>query len=531
MHSSSPSRLFALSILVLLVGCAGPDPLLIRTESGLLQGAFADEPSGIRVFKGVPYARPPVGPDRWRPPSDVEPWEGVRVADRVGAACWQVTGRAASVYSKGVEDPSEDCLYVNVWAPTDGDEPAPVMVWFHGGGNTAGHGGPLLFDGTALARKGVAVVTVNYRLGAFGFLAHPALTAESDRSSSGNYGLLDQIAALEWVRANIDQFGGDPTRVTIFGQSAGSTDSCFLMVSPLARDLFHRVIGQSGSCLGTETGLDPSAHANGLRFAEAFGIEGAGPEAAEGLRAIEAERLQTTRTGVGSPPIVDGWVVPRPPLELFETGQYNRVPLMVGSMADETKGLQPGLSGSTSADYAARVRQQFGPSAAAVLEAYAPLAAKSAAEAMFALTTDSGIGAGARRWARLTEGQGGDAYVYYFSHPSPVFRLYIDDDPRLDSPAGPRGMGAYHSADLAYVFNNVGLVGTGWEEYDVRLADMISSYWVNFAKTGDPNGEGLPEWPKYRAMQDEVMEFGSKVGAVRHPRGRELDLLDAVGME
>jgi para-nitrobenzyl esterase len=423
-------------------------------------------------------------------------------------------------------EPSEDCLYLNVWMPAESDEPAPVMVWFHGGGNTAGHGGPLLFDGTALARKGVAVVTVNYRLGAFGFLAHPALTAESEHSSSGNYGLLDQVAALEWVQANIGQFGGDPTRVTIFGQSAGSTDSCFLMASPLARGLFHRVIGQSGSCLGTETPLDPAAHANGLQFAAAFAVEGAGREAAERLRGIDAERLQSTRTGVGTPPIVDGWVVPRPPRELFESGQYNHVPLMVGSMADETKGLQPGLTNTTTEAYASRVSQQYGASATAVLEAYAPLAAKSAAEAMFALATDSGIGAGARRWARLVEGQGGDAYVYYFSHPVPVFRLYLDDDPQLDSPAGDRGMGAYHSADLPYVFDNVGLVGIGWDDYDVRLADMISSYWVNFAKTGDPNGEGLPAWPKYRAIQDRVMEFGSEVEAVEHPRAHLLDVLD-----
>lgn len=533
------SVLVALAASTVLAACSNADPLMVQTEAGLLRGALADDASGIRVFKGVPYARPPVGADRWRPPSQAASWEGVRTADQIGAPCWQVTGRAQSVYSKGVEHPSEDCLYLNLWAPPAGNPPAPVMVWFHGGGNTAGHAGPLLFDGTSLARKGVAGVTVNYRLGAFGFLAHPALTAESEHASSGNYGLLDQIAALQWVQANIGRFGGDPARVTIFGQSAGSTDACFLMASPLARGLFHRVIGQSGSCLGTRTELKPprgepgglSAHANGVRFAAAFGIEGTGPEAAERLRAIEAERLQTTRTGVGVAPIVDGWVVPEAPLELFESGRYNRAPLMVGSMADETKGLQPGLARTTADVYRARVRQQFGASADAVMETYAPLAAQSAGEAMFALTTDSGIGAGVRRWARLVENNGGDAYLYYFSHPAPVFRLYIDDDPHLDSPNGERGMGAYHSADLAYVFNNVGLVGIGWDEYDVRLADAVSSYWVNFAKTGDPNGGGLPAWPKYQVSRDQVMEFGSEVSAVPHPRGDVLDLFEAAARD
>jgi para-nitrobenzyl esterase len=530
MRSRRPSVAAVFSA-ALLAACADADPLLVQTEAGTLQGHFA-EGAEVRVFKGVPYARPPVGPDRWRPPSELDAWEGVRSADRTGAACWQVTGRTASVYTKGITDPSEDCLYLNVWAPPAGSAALPVMVWFHGGGNTAGEGGSDIFDGTALVQKGAMVVTVNYRLGAFGFLAHPALTAESGHSSSGNYGLLDQIAALEWVQANIEGFGGDPSRVTIFGQSAGSNDACRLMVSPLARGLFHGVIGQSSACLGGALYLEaradggPSAHENGRRFAEAFGVQGDGPDAARQLRAIDAERLQTTRT-VGTGPIVDGWVTPRPPQEAFESGNYNRVPLMVGWMADETKGLQPGLANTTAADFESRVRQQFGAGADQALAAYASFARQSAAEAVFRLTTDAGIGGGSRRWAGLVERSGDPVYVYYFSHSPPVFRLYITDDPQLDSPNGPRGMGAYHSGDLAYVFNNVGRIGLGWDAHDVHLADVISSYWVNFAGSGDPNGSGLPTWPIYDATEDVLMEFGASVEAVPNPRGAVMDLIDA----
>jgi para-nitrobenzyl esterase len=408
------------------------------------------------------------------------------------------------------------------------------MVWFHGGGNTAGEGGSAVFDGTRLAQKGVTLVTVNYRLGVFGFLAHPALTAESPEASSGNYGLLDQIAALEWVRANIAELGGDPSRVTIFGQSAGSTDTCLLMASPLAADLFHRAIGQSGSCLGTSLPLQASedgaasAHANGLRIADAFGGGGEDAAAAEALRAIDAETLQTTATGGGVGPIVDGWVIPRPPADVYVSGDFNRVPLLTGWMADETKGLQPGLAAVTTAEYEPRVRRQYGVEADRVLAAYAPVAGESVAEALFNMTTDAGMGAGARRWVRAVAAAGEPTWLYHFSYAPPVFRLYITDDPRLDSPNGPRGMGAYHSGDLAYVFDNVGYVDVGWDDYDRHLADVVSSYWVSFARTGDPNAEGLPAWPRYDAAEDELMRFGSTISTVRNPRADKLDLFDSL---
>jgi len=520
-------------LIILAAACAQPDPLQVHTQSGMLEGMAAEDGSGVRVFLGVPYARPPVGPGRWQPPSEPASWDGVRVADHYGAACWQVRGRTASVYTKGIEEPSEDCLYLNVWTPPAGEEPSPVMVWFHGGGNTAGEGGSAVFDGTHLAGKGVTLVTVNYRLGVFGFLAHPALTSESPHASSGNYGLLDQIAALDWVHANIAELGGDPSRVTIFGQSAGSTDTCLLMASPLAHGLFHRAIGQSGACLGNETPLQasgdaPSGHANGVRLASALGVEGQDASAAERLRAIDAETLHDARTGVGVGPIVDGWVIPRPPAELYASGDFNHVPLMTGWMADETKGLQPGLADVTKAEYEPRVRRQYGAGADRVLAAYASVAAGSTTEALFNMTTDAGMGAGARSWARAVTAAGDPTFLYHFSWAPPVFRLYITDDPHLDSPNGPRGMGAYHSGDLVYVFDNVGYVDVGWDDYDRHLADVLSSYWVSFARTGDPNAEGLPAWPRYEAANDELMHFGSTISAAPNPRAAELDLFDSL---
>jgi para-nitrobenzyl esterase len=265
-----------------------------------------------------------------------------------------------------------------------------------------------------------------------------------------------------------------------------------------------------------------------VRLAAALGVEGEDASAAERLRAIDAEALQDTRTGVGVGPIVDGWVIPRPPADLYASGDFNRVPLMTGWMADETKGLQPGLADVTTAEYEPRVRRQYGPQADRVLAAYAPVARESVTEALFNMTTDAGMGAGARNWVRAVAAAGEPTFLYYFSYAPPVFRLYITDDPHLDSPNGPRGMGAYHSGDLAYVFDNVGYVDIGWDDYDRHLADVISSYWVSFAKTGDPNMDGLPTWPRYDAAKDELMRFGSTISAVPNPRADKLDLFDSL---
>jgi para-nitrobenzyl esterase len=534
------------SLALLMTGCVAtsesanqPDATVhaspgieVATPAGMLRGELNDA-GDVRVFRGIPYAAPPVGERRWRPPSDPAPWQGVRPANRFGASCWQVTGDDGSIYSKGITDPSEDCLYLNVFTPAGADRPLPVMVWFHGGGNTAGTGSSAIFDGSTLARLGAVVVTINYRLGAFGFLAHPALTDESPERSSGNYGLLDQIAALRWVRDAIAGFGGDPGRVTIFGQSAGSWDVCALMTSPLSAGLFHRAIGQSGQCLQFATRLDgsgaASAHATGIEAARRLGVEGSGAPALAALRMVEARTVfDTLRGRVPATPIVDGWVLPVPPREAFGAGRFHRVPLIVGTMANETTAASE--SQRTREAYAAMLETRFGASAGRVREAYADLETQSIAAAAAAVQTDAGQTRGAREWARAVDAAGGDVRVYWFRHAPPAFRLYRDD-PAFTVPEGPRGLGAYHSGDLAYVFGNVGRVGTGWNAVDDQIARTMSAYWVQFARSGDPNAAALPAWPRFRKDDEQVLEIADRIAAGPHPRRVRLDVLEAATRE
>ena len=516
-------------VVILSSACAG-DELgpVVDTASGALEGVYSPHAPDVLAFRGVPYAAPPVGELRFQPPTQPLAWDGNRSAEHIGSACWQAVGPVTgSVFSRGELDVSEDCLYLNVFAPvTPVSGGAPVLVWYHGGGNTAGHGGAQIFDGSALAQKGAVVVTVNYRLGVFGFFAHPALTAESEHNSSGNYALLDQIASLEWVQQNIAAFGGDPDRVVIFGQSAGSVDVCLLMASPLARGLFDGVIGQSSGCFNRGSAPLSQAQVTGLQRATRMGIEGMGPDAAAGLRSPATAELYTGMGGGGGP-IVDGWVIPKPAWEIFVAREHNPVPVIVGSMANEMKSLGAGTPEVPRATLESTIRANWDVQAEPLLAAYAELIGESTKSARQMLDTDARFTWQARTWARAVEATGGDAYVYYFSHPNPVFRLYVPEQAELESyPRGERGMGAFHSGDLAYVFGTVDLVGVGWTDWDRELSDIITSYWVNFARTGDPNGEGLPPWPLYRATSDVVMEFGEVAAATTHPRRKQLDIFD-----
>lgn len=512
-----------------LAACSGGDlQLVVGTASGSIEGAYSSDESDVLAFRGVPYAAPPVGDLRFRPPAGPLPWEGVRTAHDIGAPCWQAVGPVSeSVFSRGQLDISEDCLYLNVFAPvTSVEGGAPVLVWYHGGGNTAGHGGAEIFDGSALAKKGAVVVTANYRLGVFGFLAHPALTEESEHSSSGNYGLLDQIAALQWVQENIAAFGGDPGRVTIFGQSAGSRDVCLLMASPLAENLFHRVIGHSGGCFSEPPTLEES-HTAGLARASRVSIEGEGGQAAAALRAMGPADLYSGMRGGGGP-IVDGWVVPRAPWEIFLAGEHNQVPVIAGAMANERKSLGANTPERPRDVLEGRIRNTWGEQASAVLDAYHELIEESTKSAEQRIGTDSGYVWQARTWAHTLEAIGGTAYVYHFTYPNPVFRLYVPDQPELVAyPGGRRGMGAYHSGDLAYTFGTLDRVGLGWNDWDRTLSNTLMSYWINFARTGDPNGADLPHWPRYQATEDLVLEFGENIAAVPHPRAKLLEIFNA----
>ena len=506
---------------------------VVLTPSGELEGAWADAEAGVSVFKGVAFAQPPVGDLRWRPPLAVEPWDGTRAATEFGPACWQARNADDSPYARGELPRSEDCLTLNLWTAARVGERRPVMVWFHGGGHSSGTGSAKIFDGTAMAKKGVVMVTANYRLGPLGFLAHPALTAESDEQASGNYGILDHIATLEWVRDNVAAFGGDPGNVTIFGQSAGSWSVCVLQASPLAKGLFHKGIGHSGGCFGAPrvhlatTGGPATAvsgHDAGLAVAARLGVEGEGAEAAAALRAAGPEAVLEAGRGTGV--VVDGWVLPDLPSAIFAAGEQNDVPVIVGSMSDEGSTLYAGMAGPPRDEFEADLRDRYGDRAEALLDAYAGEVAASTRIAGQAIQADRSFTWQMRAWARA-HADANDVYLYFFSHAPPVFRLYLPDRPELDFPAGLRGGGAYHSGDLAYAFDNVGLVGVGWNARDHELSDQLSQYWVNFAKTGDPNGDGLPLWPKYDREGEPAIEFATfGTAAASKIRETKLDLFD-----
>jgi para-nitrobenzyl esterase len=476
------------------------DDVTVRLDSGVVSGTRGNE-STVRIFKGVPFAAPPVGALRWRPPQPVRSWDGVRKADQFAPSCSQpprVGNAARSGTSQRLGDTNEDCLYVNVWtAAASSRERRPVMVWFPGGGFTTGGGSALVFDGEALAKRGVVVVTTNYRLNVLGFLAHPELTAESEHGSSGNYGLLDQISALRWVQKNIAAFGGNPEQVTIFGQSAGATSVSYLLASPLARGLFHRAIGQSGGGTGgifalNETLSRSRAEQSGLRLTESLGVKSLSE-----LRTIAADDLMrraggtgNTGTVIGTGPIVDGWVVPKDVSALFRERSQSGVPLLVGSTSEDG-----GEARATAPDlYIENVRKQFGPLAASFLALYPDGSDETTAR----LNADTQAWR-VWRWARLQAMAGQPhVFLYAFSRRAPE-----------DAVAPNR---AYHGAEIFYVFHNLDLFKQHWTYLDRRLEEIVSAYWVNFAIRGDPNGAGLPEWRSYSANRsDRVMTLGDTV--------------------
>jgi para-nitrobenzyl esterase len=401
------------------------------------------------------------------------------------------------------------------------------MVWFHGGSNTAGHGGALIFDGSNLAARGAVVVTANYRLGSLGFLAHPALTNESENKSSGNYGILDQIEVLRWVQRNISAFGGDPDHVIIFGQSAGGTDVCLIMSSPLAEGLMHGVIGQSPGCIKMENTLTREGHRRGETFARALGITGSGGIALEAMRDVSPQQLMST-VGAGGGPVIDSYVIPNRPYDMLESGRQNHIPVMVGGLADEYFGLQHLSPEITEAEVDDYLETVFGDNAALIKATYADEIAKSPLDARKIIAGDNGFILSARIWGRLVDGREDNAYVYYFSRKPPVFRLYVPDQPDLNNNGGQRSFGAYHSGELSYVFDNLDIVGIGWDDADRALSETVADYWVNFARTGNPNGPGLPEWPTYDPETDVVQILDSEVRSGVHPRKGAIDRMEQI---
>ena len=494
-------RVIAVVLGALLALCSTSvraDELQVTVASGALSG-FASRDGLVRSFKGIPYAAPPVGALRWRPPQAVTAWQGTREANRFASICPQPSPIPGAFYQREyfqtAEAQSEDCLYLNVWtAAPAGAAPRPVMVFFHSGGNSLWSGSMPVYDGTNLARKGAVVVTINYRLGPFGFLAHPELDAESPDHVSGNYGLLDQQAALRWVKANIAAFDGDPERITIFGQSAGGTDVGYAMASPLAKGLFRRAIIESGGMFGT-AGPPPalaSAEDGGKKLVTELGA----PSIAA-LRDMPAAQI-TAHIGrkfaaYGLRPVIDGRVLPRNTPEAIATGQQNATELLLGSVANEGTQL---LSPTTPEALRTMIKQWFGTQADPIVALYTGTDPDTATVAQDQLMSDY-VAAMDRVAADLFARQGHPAWVYSFNRAAPG--------------SDPVKVGAFHCAELAYVFGTQHTVDRPWEAIDRQLSDVMSSYWVRFAATGNPNGPDLPEWAAYDEQSRNVKEFGSRV--------------------
>src|SRR5262245_29608876 len=481
---------------------AKADP--IKTSGGLVSGVVVSN-GAVRAYKGIPFAKPPVGDLRWRAPQPTEPWTGTLVADKFGPSCMQpdpTPGHSifTRIFYTPIKPKSEDCLYLNIWTAASVGEKRPVMVWIPGGGFRGGSSSVEIYDGAELAKKGVVLVSVNYRLWKFGFLALPELSTESERHASGNYGLLDQIAALQWVKENIAAFGGNPDNVTIFGQSAGSVAANFLMMSPLAKGLFHRVIGESGGAFAPAVSGSPAlrglfiswlqslpdAEAVGSKLMTALKVS----NLAE-LRQKSAEEILAVPSATrfeSAIPILDRYVLPATADEIFAAGRQNDVPLLLGSTADEGSNFPVIRAVATFREDA---RNTLGPLADAFLGVYEANDDAQAARTSAAATRDLRLAWPTLQWARAQAHTGhSKVFYYYFAHhpPAPPEERFVEN-------LG-KDLGAYHGAELAYVFGNFVPPDWPWTGTDRELARTISQYWVNFATNGDPNASGLPQWPR-----------------------------------
>jgi para-nitrobenzyl esterase len=474
----------------------------VQIAPGKVSGQKAPD-ANVTIFKGIPFAAPPLGDLRWRAPQPPPPWDGVRKADAFSASCMQLKAGQRLPWTREFmvqNQVNEDCLYLNVWTPSvDASANLPVLVFIHGGGFSEGSGAIEMYWGTNLAASGAVVVTINYRLGVFGFLAHPELTAESEHHASGNYGLLDQITALQWVKRNIAQFGGDPHRVTIWGQSAGAFSVAALIASPLAAGLFQGAQADSGiGFAGIPMENLSNAEQSGLQFA----IEHHAASIKE-LRTLPADALLPDPNGemaggIHFAPIVDGWILPSSPKEMNTKGNDNDVPVVTGYQAGDAPLFFPKIH--TLDDY----RQM-------VLKRYGDMAAEF--EQLYPVTKDDNI-----KDVMVIAGQERNRVSMFLwastrvkSHSQPVFTYYFDR--AIPWPQHPE-FGAFHTGEIPYFFLNLKMLDRPWEKADFALAKEVSSYLLNFAAKSDPNGPGLPRWPGVDARHQQTMELGSRSGAM-----------------
>jgi para-nitrobenzyl esterase len=509
-------------------GMARNATLELRIDSGTIRGLVVGDKNDVHVYKGIPYAAPPVGERRWKPPHPAAAWDGVRDCFEFGAACpQQPLGLFARVPELAIRARfSEDCLFLNVWTPSEHKSgKLPVVYWIHGGGYVAGAASQALYDGEGLARLGCVVVSINYRLGLFGFLAHPALSRESSERVSGNYGLLDQIEGLRWVRRNIAAFGGDPDHVTIAGESAGGISVLCLMAAPQARGLFHGAIAQSGVRVKAHLRGGPpgelTAEEAGKRLIAACGL---GPSAdATRMRALDAKALveaAPVEGGPGTPlslkplksllvgPTVDGCVIPEDPDLVFAAGREHPVPMIVGNTRDEMSLLLMGtLMPADEAAYLTTLKREFGDLAESVAKAYGAKDPKQIRPAVVQLTSDMSFVSLSRSIARAHAAAGQSTFRYQFS------RGYLP------------GLGAHHGADLPCLFQRP---MPGRDEAATRVSRTMGLSWIRFAATGNPNGPGLPDWPPYHTDVEAMLEFGDDVKVLTNHRNEPLDVIELV---
>jgi para-nitrobenzyl esterase len=505
-------QIFALA---LIVACATPvraqDAPVVAANAGSVRGEAV---GGVNIFRGIPYARPPVGELRWRPPLPAPRWRDVRDATEFGAACMQPPSRGGSIYHNTHAAMSEDCLFLNVWAPANAHN-APVLVWIHGGSLAAGAGSEQMYDGTRFAERGIIVVSINYRLGALGYMAHPALSAESRRNISGNYGLLDQVQALRWIERNIGAFGGDASNVTIAGESAGALSVMYLMATPEARGLFDRAIAQSAYMI-TAPELRAPTYQN---FPPAEGIGywlmgqlGAGDIAA--LRSMSAEAIINGSVPTGYFPFitVDGRTVPRQLVDTFDRGDQAHVPILAGFNEGEIRSLRfllPPAPANAEA-YTAEIRARYGDLADAFLARYP---ASNITESMLATTRDGMYGWTAERLAAKQTAVGARSYLYYFDHAYPA--------------ADEAGLHAFHAAEIPFAFGNITRTPPRWPAIpqtpqETQLSDAMVEYWANFARNGTPTAQGQADWRPYDSERAYMAFEDVPVMRVGPPNGYEI---------
>jgi para-nitrobenzyl esterase len=501
---------FSLSLFVSIAACAQTKQPVVKTDAGLVSGT-TNATGDIHIFKGIPFAAPPVGELRWKAPQAVKPWNDVRRCDTFSASPMQSSPAPFSMWSDEFlirkEPISEDCLYLNVWTgSTSSNKKLPVLVWIYGGGFSSGGTNVPIYDGEATAKKGIVFVSINYRVGIFGFFAHPDLTKESPNHASGNYGLMDQIAALKWVQKNIAAFGGDPNSVTIAGQSAGSMSVNCLVASPLAQGLFNKAIAESGA------GIVNSFGNTTLQQAEESGVKTASSLKANSindLRSLPASELMKAQSQRGV--IIDGYVLPQSIAAIFASNKENKVALLTGW--NENEGLMFG-SVKNADDFKKHLEQQYGGDAQTALQYYPATNDSIANISQLNLSRDLIFGVQNYTWANIASERGNKVYVYRFTRKVPATGEY-------------KKYGAFHTGEVPYAYNNLKFVNRAWEKVDDELANVMSTYWANFIKTGNPNGNNLPEWKAYNTKDKEVMMLGETQQLQPLPDYKQLEFLYA----